>query len=232
MAAFGQNYRSSLAQGSGNELFRTSTDLRLADWWSFSTWRPVGDPGGVLSLFLPRFHPASWLLLLAIASLITPILMIMALLIYGASILKHYLSGNLQILKGTVIAILTGVVLLLVMWQAGYFLISTVGGAGFGYYRANVLTLIDPGPNPQGTGLAWSRVLAIQPKGDGDYEGFCFLGIGPILLAVCAFGSMLRAGLSYPTIDWKKFSPLLIVVLACGLFSFSNSVAVGNSVTL
>jgi MFS family permease len=61
--------------------------------------------------FSPRFRPWLWLLLLTIASLITPILMIMALLIYGAAILKQHLDGELPMSRGVVAVALTGIVL-------------------------------------------------------------------------------------------------------------------------
>jgi Family of unknown function (DUF6311) len=177
----------------------------------------------------PRFRPGLWLLLLAIASLVTPILMVMTILIYGATILKHYLIGELKILSGMVIAGATELILLFIMWEAGYFLIFRCWGGRFW-----LLSSERPDIDRSESKAARKRselaphLLAAQPKDSGDYEGFCFLGIGPILLGFVAIGAMLRNGT--PAIEWKKLSPLLLVVFACGLLSFSNNIAVRDSV--
>ncbi|PTL78965.1 DUF6311 domain-containing protein [Vitiosangium sp. GDMCC 1.1324] len=49
------------------------------------------------------------------------------------------------------------------------------GASGFGFYSADLLTLINP--------MGWSRMLPGLPTGPGQYEGFGFLGTGVLALA-------------------------------------------------
>lgn len=68
----------------------------------------------------------------------------------------------------------------LVMWGAGYFMLKAgVQSGGFGFYRMNLLSLLD-------SNGVWSQLLPDLPNMPGDYEGFSFLGIGLILLAAAA----------------------------------------------
>lgn len=66
------------------------------------------------------------------------------------------------------------------MWGAGYFMLKAgVQSGGFGFYRMNLLSLLD-------SNGVWSQLLPDLPNMPGDYEGFSFLGIGLILLAAAA----------------------------------------------
>lgn len=183
-----------------------------------------------LYLYLsPRFRSISWLILLILASLITPYLFAMTILLFGATLAKHCTNGELRIMQGLKTVALTISLLLFVMWQAGYFMSSTVGDAGFGYFRASVLAFIDPSPGTDlGHGTTWSHLLEEQPKAPGQGEGFCFLGIGMILLSIVAVWEGVRLGVR--PISWRKLWPLLLVFAFCFLYALSSTVAVGEMV--
>ncbi|MEO6600853.1 MAG: DUF6311 domain-containing protein, partial [Polyangiaceae bacterium] len=108
---------------------------------------------------------------------------------------------------------------LLGFWQAGLFMMGKgITKAGFGIYRMNLLSLIDPS--------GWSYVLKDLPEGKGDYEGFGFLGLGGILLALAALPALKGAirGLRERKYHW----PLLAFLIALTAFSVSNEIGLGS----
>jgi len=145
----------------------------------------------------------------------------MIILVFVAALAKHYFERDLALVEGVKAVVLTFTVLLFVMWQAGYFMVSTVGSGGFGFYRMSLLGFVDPDAG----GLHWSQLLKDQPQAPGNYEGFCFLGIGMILLSVVACTEVLRRGARW--IAWGKLWPLLFVFGFSVLFALSNNVAIG-----
>lgn len=178
--------------------------------------------------FSPRLPSRSWILLVILSSLINPYLLAMTMLFFGAALLKHYTNGELNRREGFKTVAITAALLLFVMWEAGYFMVSTVGTGGFGYFRASVLTFLNPCPGDLGRWPGWSHFLKGQPKGPGDYEGFGFLGTGTILLSLVAVGTMLCRGVG--SINWRKLWPLFLVFSFSVLFAFSNNLAIGPHV--
>jgi hypothetical protein len=112
------------------------------------------------------------------------------------------------------LALVPGVVLL-GFWQAGLFEISEgIAKKGFGKYRMNVLSLVDPS--------GWSYLLPDIPEGRGDYEGFNYLGVGALLLALLALSALRHA---WPTLRSKRqYWPLFGLLLALTGFALSTSV--------
>ena len=54
------------------------------------------------------------------------------------------------------------------------------GDFGFGYYNANLLTLLNPQATPSSV---WSQLVPSVPAAtDGQYEGFAYLGLGSLVL--------------------------------------------------
>jgi len=106
-------------------------------------------------------------------------------------------------------------VVLLGFWQAGLFVIGNgIVKHGFGEYKMNLLSLVDPS--------GWSYLLKDIPEGDGEYEGFNFLGLGGILLAVAS----LRAWKDvWPALQNKRqYWPLVGLLLGLTLFAISNRI--------
>ena len=104
---------------------------------------------------------------------------------------------------------------LLGFWQAGLF---TVGNGivkhGFGEYKMNLLSLVDPS--------GWSYLLKDIPESDGEYEGFNFLGLGGILLALAVAPALKRA---WPALRAKQeYWPLLGLLSGLTLFAISNRI--------
>jgi hypothetical protein len=108
-------------------VFRLSPHFALGSHWLLLA--------SLYLYFSPRLRSKSWILLLVLASLINPYLLAMTLLFFGAALAKHYTSGELSIRQGLKTVALTAGIVAFVMWEAGYFMVSTVGTGGFGFYR-------------------------------------------------------------------------------------------------
>jgi hypothetical protein len=105
-------------------------------------------------------------------------------------------------------------------WQAGLFMMGAgMVKSGFGKYRMNVLSLVDPS--------GWSYLLKDVPEGVGDYEGFNYLGLGALWLCLAATPALKRAlpGLR----DRRRYWPLLALLIGLAIFAVSNRVGIAGS---
>lgn len=181
----------------------------------------------ILAALYLNLHPAlrrrrlAWGALLAAAALIHAYFLAMIALIWLADLAAKYFKSKLSF--GATAAEL-GLLFTLVTvccWQAGYFTVERTGisSDGFGLFRANLLTLISP--------QNWSRALNNLPSALGDGDGFAFLGLGLIFLAICAFAGWLRGNTGIGVALYKR--PMLgVALIGLAIFSFSNHVAIGS----
>jgi hypothetical protein len=134
-------------------------------------------------MFTENFSIRKWIGLGIAATLIQPYLAIMVSILY----LLTLLAQHAHIKKVSWIAFRTttfGAVIFATGWLSGLFQfgLGAAGASGFGKYSANVLTWVDPGFTWFNR-FTWSRVVPDQWQGDGQYEGFGFLGAGLLLVA-------------------------------------------------
>jgi Family of unknown function (DUF6311) len=105
----------------------------------------------------------------------------------------------------------------------GYFRfgIDALSQSGFGQYNADLLTLVDP----QGD----SRTLPSFAIQGGQEEGYGFLGLGVIALAVSAAPLAIRAllGRAAP-LPWRRIVPYALLALLCSLFAVAGRPSVGG----
>jgi hypothetical protein len=98
---------------------------------------------------------------------------------------------------------------------------------GFGWFKMNALSLIDPNPwVPSLMDKAkWSLVLPDIPNWGGDYEGFAYVGLGGLLLAAVAAwcSPAVRAHLRRPPLT-LHYAPLALVLVGMGVFALSQNV--------
>lgn len=184
----------------------------------FGQWLVLG---ALVLYFAPRFYPWRWLGLLSLAVLVHfHFLAMIGLLWAGAELWQRRWRGEINTLQAA--AHLSGGALAIaaLMWLAGYFMVGgSIGEPGFGVHRMNLLSPVDPqGP--------WSALLPDLPGGT-EREGFNYLGIGMLLLALLAAISLL-ARAAETAIDRRSIVPLLVVSLAFTLLALSNRVAVGG----
>lgn len=185
------------------------------------------------SLYLYFTHSASqeikWASLLVVVSLINAYLLVMTAAIWLASIFKTILRNEkaISVMIGKNILVLALVTF--AMWISGYFVLQQghADFGGFGFYRMNLLSLIDPGKSET---KMWSYLLPDLPQGRGDYEGFNYLGLGIIILVVVSIYKFFKS--FHPAFSWRYIGPLAVVCLLLTFYSISNRVALGNNVLL
>jgi uncharacterized protein DUF6311 len=184
----------------------------------FSQWILLA---GFCLYFSTRFTLWRWIVLLNIAILVMPYLLVMAGAIWVADLWQRSWRRELKITH-VPFCFLSGVGITgAVMWLAGYFMSGRgVVAEGFGVYRMNLLSMIDPDP-------LWSVVLRDQAGGPGDPEGFNYLGVGIIALALIAGYEWLRK--QKMSIDRRSLVPLLLISIGLCLYALSNRVAIGSS---
>ena len=170
--------------------------------------------------FAPRLAKRGWLVLLLLGVWIHAYLLVMVWLVWVADLVRRYLlrEHTWGALSGHFIA--CNLAIVLSMWAAGYFMLgSSVGAGGFGFYRTNLLALIDPDQ-------LWSRLLRAQPRGVGDYEGFAYPGVGMLLLCVIAGVELMRKRWQY---ERPGLAPLLVATVFLAVFAVSHRIGFGRS---
>ncbi|MCY1075737.1 DUF6311 domain-containing protein [Archangium lansingense] len=204
-------------------LFRVGHDTLCAHWMllamgllhlrphadSRAAWRTVGW-ALALNVLAAGVHPYLEMMVLALT----------ASLLVTLAWVEHLLSWRAAAAAfGGVVGVAVGAFVLFGYVGQG------VGSEaiGFGFYSADLLALI----NPNG----WSSVLPGWSVGEGQYEGFGYLGTGSLALSAVAL-------LEWPARWWpqakaavKAQLPLVVVVLLLSLLAFSSVVtAAGHHV--
>jgi uncharacterized membrane protein len=162
-----------------------------------------------------------WGTLLLLAAWVHAYLLAMAGALWIANLCGQRLTAKLSNRDSITEFVAVFAVVAIACWQAGYFAVGSgaIGGS-FGYYRMNLLSIIDSNNA--------SYILKDIPEGPGDYEGINFLGLGVILLMLLALPRVL-AGQSEFLSAARRFPMLLLVFLALTLFALSNNVGIGTT---
>jgi hypothetical protein len=192
----------------------------------------------ILAAFYLVFSPARhsqvlgkgalWGLLLSAAVLTHFSLFVMVAAIWSANLIDQVLFTKLaraQQLKNALIQIaLIGPLIALLMWQAGYFAVSSSSGSlgGYGFFRMNLLSPFDP--------KGWSYILRTLPLPSDYGEGYMYFGLGLLILWPFAIyqlfkNTQLRSDLR------SRLLPHLFLILALvflGLFAITNHIAIGR----
>jgi hypothetical protein len=174
-----------------------------------------------------RWRWLHWVLLLGAASLIHTYLFAMCVPIWLTSILRRRLAGASDQLPwyAEIGAVLGTAAMLLAL--AGFFpLRQDMLGGGYGYFRLNVLSLVNPqGAMAEQDMWRWSSLLPTLPHVQGDYEGFAYGGLGLLAALVLALPLAITERRAYTgSYVW----PLVILALVLTLFAISPNVAVGE----
>ena len=170
----------------------------------------------------------SWAVLLAAAALIHPYLLVMVLGIWSADLLGRACGARASCRRvASEVLPLSGLVVFL-CWQAGYFVLGSVPeSSGYGYYRMNILSPLDPAWFSNKHQGDWSYILKDLRQAQGDYEGFNFLGLGAIfLLAVSLPIAVVMRQECLKLLQKNLF--LLMFCLVFSLFAITNSPAIGG----
>jgi len=198
-------------------------------------WRLHGHPQflgqwlilAAIYLYLSSFYKYYfWLILLAVSSLVHPYFLFMILALWGAELIHRKISYALNYKKIIKQFFLTGIILALVMWQAGYFMVHNgLIMEGLGYYRMNLLSFVDPSDDSFDS---WSYILRKQAHTPGDYEGFSFLGLGMIILGFIALLALFKGSIKNISTYFKQLYPLIGVVFLLMIMALSNRIVIGQ----
>lgn len=168
-----------------------------------------------------------WVFLLVISFLIMPYLFMMLIPIWLAYLLKirklftlpdKYLMSHIFI---------ASLVIYIVAAASGLFMISDgTGGGGYGFFKANLLTFLDPGVFGE---PLWSKILPDIVNGGGDYEGMAFLGLGMIILIPISLYFLLR-NFNSRKISLHNFyvGPLIFSLVLLFIYAVSNNIYFGE----
>jgi len=167
---------------------------------------------------LRRRHWA-WGSLLAVTSWVHAYLLAMVALIWLADLLGKAFSRQLTPRQGLIEGGLLFALVSVCCWQAGYFSIADgAASAGFGLYRMNVLSPVDP--------AGWSLILPDLPKREDDFEGFNYMGLGVLLLVPVAL--IAWVGNRQSLKGMVRVRPwLLLALFGLWIFALSNQIGIG-----
>jgi hypothetical protein len=130
--------------------------------------------------FAPQPSRFGWTALLCLASLVNIYLAVMAGAIYAAELVQRLWTRESRVLPTLRQGVVTTVLLLFTMYAAGYFMAGKyTADQGYGYYRLNLLAPV----LPMG---GWSLWVPSTQVGEGDFEGFNYVGTGVIGLLLVA----------------------------------------------
>lgn len=199
----------------------------------------------ILAAFYLIFRPNKrrsnlyWSLLLATGVLVQFYVFAMLFALWMASKLDDiFMSKTMLARKFIPILIVTISFILFILWQAGYFAVSasSANEFGFGLYRMNLLSPLDPRNNYADS--SWSYLLPALPEpnslysnsntrlSEGSHEGFNFLGLGVIgLIPFALFGATKQFSFCKQKVSENLF--LFICLLLLWIFALSNNVTIG-----
>jgi len=169
-----------------------------------------------------------WVLLLSISVLTHFYLFAIVVLLWLSDLANHSLVHKNLKPKTVVSEIaIASISILLLAWQAGYFVItaSLNNDRGYGLYGMNVLGLIDP----QG----WSYILTNRTNPSSWGEGFAYLGLGVITAGVVGIITLFKKhskNIDALKVFFKNYRYLGFLVIFLTIFAISHHVGVGDRV--
>jgi hypothetical protein len=171
----------------------------------------------------PQQKPRLWFALLCVALLVHTYLFVMVAVFYVSGFvrtcIKYWMAPSLRSKIPSEISIFLLIcgALGVLAYIAGYFHTSNASDEGFGVFRSDLFTFIDANPIDF---PGWSKLVPDIGWSDGNHEGYAFLGLG--VLALALLGSF-RA----PKV-LQELSPALIPSLGLFLISLSNRILIGG----
>jgi hypothetical protein len=180
-----------------------------------------------------------WSLLLAAGALVQFYLFAMLFALWIASKLDQVVISKAVHVRNFMLTLAaTAVFILFILWQAGYFAVtaSSANEFGFGLYRMNFLSLINPRNNYADSSWSYLLPTLLEPNSlylnsnirlsDGSHEGFNFLGLGVIgLIPFTIFGAVKQFAFFKHQASKNLF--LLLCLLLLWIFALSNNVSIG-----
>jgi hypothetical protein len=188
---------------------------------------------GALYLCLPPHSRRSalwWGMLLGAAAFVHAYIFCMVATLWLADLIRRVGSGGARggaIEFAAVAAAVAAAVVVTGVWAGP----SGEQQGGFGWYKMNVLSFMDPEPwtsHRYGSRPAWSFVLPDVPNWGGDYEGFAYLGLGGLFLMAAAAWALWRRWRELPWRNALPYWPLAGALIGLVVFALSRNVTIGN----
>ena len=169
-----------------------------------------------------------WALLLGAAALTHFSLFVMVAALWAANLADQIFFSKsnrlIQFKNASLQVIGIGLLIAFLMWQAGYFAVSSASGSlgGYGFFRMNLLSPFDP--------KGWSYLLRTLPLPSDYGEGYMYFGLGLLLLWPFALYKWVRDGSLKVLLKSQIFKHffLILVLIALGLFAITNHIAIGS----
>jgi hypothetical protein len=182
-----------------------------------------------LCLCLPPYRRRPWLwwgVLLALAAFIHIYTFAMVAALWCADIARRGFAGIREV--GTELVVVTGALAVLI-WSTGVWAgPAGVFQGGFGWFKMNALSLIDPSGWMSPERRPWSYVLPDIPNWGGDYEGFAFIGLGGLILVAIAIWSLPAVLRQRPLDLGYANAPVALALVGMSMFAMSQNVTIGT----
>ena len=166
-----------------------------------------------------------WCALGALVALIHPYLMAMILLFYGGLLLRRDGIESWRWPSRLLTSACVGLTIIVVWWIAGNLdgiSSERVQTSGFGYYSLNLNGFINP--------MGYGKLLPNLPLERGQYEGFAYLGVGWIILALFGLvGLVFRRSVRRQLASHR---PLVWILLATFIYALSFKVMWNQTVVV
>jgi len=178
----------------------------------------------------------SWLSLIVLSSLIFFYFTVMILTIYFLLRIFNLKFNKNNIFQLVVDFLIILFSLFLVMYLAGFFEIRIVDsmGVGFGYYKLNILSVIDSTNSV--FGVSWSLILPDIKLSEGEeLDGFNYFGLGQILMLSLSIMLLLNKNNRtniFADKNIKKIKIFIFVALILTFWSLSNKISFGSHTLL
>ena len=181
-----------------------------------------------------------WLILLAVGALVQFYLFAMLFILWVSSKIDELCSAKTEIQKKYFLYLIaTLTLIILTLWQGGYFAVATSSANefGFGLYRMNFFSLLDPRNNYADS--SWSYLLKSLPQpstpypgfttrlDEGSHEGFNYLGLGVIGLLPFFLWALIKKHFSIKNYLSANYFLLGALVLLW-IFALSNNISIGG----
>ena len=109
------------------------------------------------------------------------------------------------------------------MYCLGYFAFppQNVLGGGFGTFKMNLLSLIDPGVATMGKKIVWSNFISDIPNNYGEQEGFNYFGLGFIFILTVSIFYFFK---TFKTLDFENIKIYFLLLIIITIISLSNNI--------
>ena len=114
------------------------------------------------------------------------------------------------------------------MYILGYFEVPFTDALGYGYgnYKLNLVSIINPFAVTPGGIINWSLFLPKTLKGIGGAEGFSYLGIGGIFLLIIVIFCIF---FNFTEFKNKKYRPYYLIIILFSLIALTNKISFANN---